>query len=97
MALCFSYVTFLSPIGLQFWLLNAALHAADVQSRGRAVGRRGGGPAAAAVAPAVAPGPGRDMTRRDPGRFQRPAPPRPRPPGLEPVHAGVQKRFARAS
>jgi hypothetical protein len=34
-ALCFSFVTFLSPIGMQFWLLNAALHAADVQSRAK--------------------------------------------------------------
>lgn len=30
---CFSFVTFLSPIGPQFWLLSAALHAADAQSR----------------------------------------------------------------
>jgi len=37
-ALCFSYVAFLSPIGLQFWLLNAAVHAADVQTRGAAEG-----------------------------------------------------------
>ena len=33
-ATCFSYVTFLSPIGLQFWLLAAALHAADLRTRG---------------------------------------------------------------
>ena len=32
-ALCFSYPTFLSPTGLQFWLLAATLHAADAQSR----------------------------------------------------------------
>jgi hypothetical protein len=32
-ALCFSYPTFLSPTGLQFWLLAAALHAADAQTR----------------------------------------------------------------
>jgi hypothetical protein len=32
-ATCFSFVTFLAPIGLQFWLLSAALHAADAQTR----------------------------------------------------------------
>jgi hypothetical protein len=32
-ALCFSYPTFVSPTGLQFWLLAAALHAADAQTR----------------------------------------------------------------
>jgi hypothetical protein len=32
-ALCFSYPTFLSPTGLQFWMLAAALHAADAQTR----------------------------------------------------------------
>ena len=37
-AACFSYVPFLTPIGAQFWLLSAALHAAD--RRARAV-RRG--------------------------------------------------------
>lgn len=35
-ALCFSFVTFTSPIGMQFWLLNAALHAADVQTQAAA-------------------------------------------------------------
>jgi hypothetical protein len=32
-ATCFSYVTFLSALGPQFWLLSAALHAADRQTR----------------------------------------------------------------
>ena len=32
-ATCFSFVPFLAPIGLQFWLLSAALHAADARSR----------------------------------------------------------------
>ncbi|GAC1447704.1 MAG: hypothetical protein NVSMB9_30180 [Isosphaeraceae bacterium] len=30
---CFTYVTFLSSIGPQFWLLSAALHAADARCR----------------------------------------------------------------
>jgi hypothetical protein len=37
LATCFSFVAFLSPIGIPFWLLSAALHAAD--QRTRAVGR----------------------------------------------------------
>jgi hypothetical protein len=32
-ATCFSYVTFLSALGPQFWLLAAAVHAADRQTR----------------------------------------------------------------
>ena len=32
-ALCFSYVTFLTVIGTQFWILNAALHAADMKAK----------------------------------------------------------------
>jgi hypothetical protein len=32
-ALCFSYPVFLSPSGIQFWMLAAALHAADAQVR----------------------------------------------------------------
>jgi hypothetical protein len=35
---CFCGVTFLSPLGVQFWLLAAALHAADVQARAAARG-----------------------------------------------------------
>jgi len=35
-ATCFSYVTFLSPLGFPFWLLSAALHAADAQTRAAA-------------------------------------------------------------
>lgn len=46
---CFGFVTFLTPFGLQFWLLAAALHAADAQTRAAA---RPGGPAAAAPRPA---------------------------------------------
>jgi hypothetical protein len=32
-ATCFSFVPFLAPIGVQFWLLCAALHAADARTR----------------------------------------------------------------
>ena len=32
-AACFCGVVFLSPLGVQFWLLAAALHAADAQAR----------------------------------------------------------------
>jgi hypothetical protein len=40
-ATCFSYVTFLSPLGAQFWLLSAMVYAADAQSRaGTGAGRR---------------------------------------------------------
>ncbi len=42
LALCFSFVTFVTPIGQQFWLLNAVLHVADVQAR-----KRGARPVAA--------------------------------------------------
>ena len=38
LASCLSFVTFAAPIGIQFWLLSAALHAADVRSR--AVGKK---------------------------------------------------------
>ena len=37
-AACFCGVSFLSPIGVQFWLLAAALHAADSQARAAARG-----------------------------------------------------------
>lgn len=42
LALCFSFPTFMSPTGMQFWLLAAALHAADAQSRaaGRTIDQR---------------------------------------------------------
>ena len=33
LATCFSYVTFVTTIGLQFWLLAAIIHAADVRVR----------------------------------------------------------------
>jgi hypothetical protein len=36
LATCFSYVTFVTAIGLQFWLLSAVLHAADVRVRSAA-------------------------------------------------------------
>jgi hypothetical protein len=36
LATCFSYVTFVSGIGMQFWFLAAALHAADLRSRSNA-------------------------------------------------------------
>jgi len=36
-ATCFSYVTFVSSIGLQFWLLAAVLHAADVRVRSASI------------------------------------------------------------
>ena len=32
-ATCFSFVPFLAPIGVQFWLLSATLHAADARTR----------------------------------------------------------------
>ena len=32
-ATCFSYVTFVTPLGLQFWVLSAGLHAADRLAR----------------------------------------------------------------
>ncbi len=35
LATCFSYVTFLTGIGMQFWLLAAAVHAADLRIRDR--------------------------------------------------------------
>ena len=33
LATTMSFITFLSPMGLQFWILAAALHAADIRSR----------------------------------------------------------------
>jgi hypothetical protein len=47
-ATCFSYVTFVTAIGLQFWLLSAVVHAADVRSRAAAPQAR---PRLAAVLP----------------------------------------------
>jgi hypothetical protein len=40
LATCFSFVAFLAPIGLQFWLLSAVLHAADARTRPAAPERR---------------------------------------------------------
>jgi hypothetical protein len=56
-ALCFSYPVFLSPSGQQFWLLSAALHVADAQSR---------------PAPAVGKGAGAARARRRPRPRPRP-------------------------
>jgi hypothetical protein len=50
-ALCFSYQVFLSPIGLQFWLLNATLYGADLRAR-------------AAWSPPASPGPRRRVAAR---------------------------------
>lgn len=36
LATCFSYVSFVSSIGMQFWFLSAALHAADLRSKAAA-------------------------------------------------------------
>jgi hypothetical protein len=47
LATCLSFLTFLSPIGLQFWLLSAVVHGADRQARaaeGTASERRPAGP-----------------------------------------------------
>lgn len=33
--LCFSFPAFVAPIGLQYWLLSAVIHAADTQARAR--------------------------------------------------------------
>ena len=45
LATCFSYVSFLSSIGLQFWLLSAIIHAADRRARAAAPRPRPAGPA----------------------------------------------------
>ena len=37
-ATCFSYITFLSPLGVQFWLLAALIHAADARARSEKAG-----------------------------------------------------------
>jgi hypothetical protein len=42
---CFCGVTFLTPLGVQFWLLAAALHAADARARGSARGAMAAGTA----------------------------------------------------
>jgi hypothetical protein len=47
LATCFSYPTFLTPIGVEFWFLSAALHAADFRLRA----------AASKVKPRVSPSP----------------------------------------
>jgi hypothetical protein len=52
LATCFSYVTFLTAIGLQFWFLAAVVHAADY--RVRLAARR---PSPSRPSPAYPPGP----------------------------------------
>jgi hypothetical protein len=52
LATCFSYVTFVTPIGMQFWLLASIVHAADYRVRLAARRQR-----APAPAPAHPPGP----------------------------------------
>jgi hypothetical protein len=63
-ATCFSYVTFVATIGMQFWLLAAVVHAADCRvreetaaaARARLAGSQGPAPAPAAP-PQPPPGP----------------------------------------
>jgi hypothetical protein len=58
-ATCFSYVTFISTIGMQFWLLSAVVHAADCRlreeaaaaARSRLAGSQGQAPSPAAPPP----------------------------------------------
>jgi hypothetical protein len=61
-ATCFSYVTFVATIGMQFWLLSAVVHAADCRAReeAAAAGRAGltNSPAPAAPPPLPPPPPG---------------------------------------
>jgi hypothetical protein len=84
-ATCFSYVTFVATIGMQFWLLSAVVHAADCRLReeaaaavrARLAGSQGQGPSPAAPPPprsfpAAPPPPGYPPT--GPGLAQ-PAPP----------------------
>jgi hypothetical protein len=56
-ATCFSYVTFVTAIGLQFWLLAAVVHAADVRSRVAAPRARPGPAAVPPYYPAMPTGP----------------------------------------
>jgi hypothetical protein len=83
-ATCFSYVTFVATIGMQFWLLSAVVHAADCRfreeaaaaARVRLAGSQGQVPAPSAPPPPrpfpAAPPPGYPPT--GPGLAQ-PAPP----------------------
>jgi hypothetical protein len=63
LATCFSYVTFLSSMGIPFWFLAAVVHAADVRGRAEeAAARRKPRPAApiaypGAASPYLRPGP----------------------------------------
>ncbi len=54
-ATCFSYVTFVTPIGIQFWFLAAVVHAADRRARDAAASAARAALAARA-APASPPG-----------------------------------------
>lgn len=61
-ATCFSYVSFASPIGIQFWLLAALVNAADLRSRSEAAAaaaaqRRPAGPAVSGRPSVLSPGP----------------------------------------
>jgi hypothetical protein len=60
-ATCFSYVTFVAAIGIQFWLLAAVVHATDRRVREEAAAalraRLASQPAPAAPAPMPPPGP----------------------------------------
>ena len=55
----FGYQAFLSPMGLQFWALSAALYAADAQqwAAARRARRAGRGPAPRGATPGIAGGP----------------------------------------
>jgi hypothetical protein len=75
-ATCFSYVTFVTAIGLQFWLLAAVVHAADVRSRAAAPRAR---PRPAAVPPSYPA-----MPPFYPAMPPGPAPPPPIPSGPAP-------------
>ena len=60
LATCFSYVTFVTTIGIQFWLLAAVVHATDCRVReetAAATRARLAGPQAPAPAPAAPPPP----------------------------------------
>ena len=54
LATCFSFVTFLTSIGIQFWLLAAALHAADLRVRSATNPALGSGPSAVPIPPPIA-------------------------------------------
>ena len=63
-ATCFSWVTFITVIGAQFWFLAAAIHAADYQARREAVARAPAGPPRRPSRPAHPPARRLRPTRR---------------------------------